>query len=112
MPDNADILVLTPTPLSNVAQEAFDDFRRWVLTDGLKPSAALHKFMDKYACSNPDSLMPIRFVEFTYPDIDISRNSFTFKVHDSGYPRVKKEMNDGDFDKLVEEMRTLPPIEW
>lgn len=112
MSDKADIVVLSTTPLSSIPSEAFEDFRRWVLTDGLTPSAALRKFMEKYACPNPDSLILIRFVEFTYPEIDISRNSFTFKIHDSGYPHVQKIINDVEFNKLVEEMRTLPPIEW
>jgi len=112
MPDNADIVILSTTPVANIPKESFEDFKRWVLVEGLKPSAALHKFMEKYNCPNPDSSITIRFIEYVYPEIDISRNSFTFRIHDSGYPYVQKIMNDDDFDGLVEEMRNLPPLKW
>jgi len=109
MKDKSNLVSISNTHLDSISIESFEKYKDWVINDKLSPSAALHKFMDESQCPNPDSSITIRLVEFTYPEIDISRNNFTFKIHDSGYPFTKKELGDNDFDALVEEMRTLPP---
>jgi len=90
-------------------KESFEKYKDWVVKDKLSPSAALRKFMEENQCPNPGSSITIRLIEFTYPEIDISRNNFTFKIHDSGYPYSEDELNDKSFNCLVEEMRSLPP---
>ncbi|MBI3562622.1 MAG: hypothetical protein HY080_12995 [Gammaproteobacteria bacterium] len=109
MTHDSNLICISTTPINKIPKESFDDFKHWVLADGLKPSVALRKLMEKYSCPNPDSSITIRLVEFAYPEIDISRNSFTFKIHGSGYPYIQEDINDDDFDKLIEEMRLLPP---
>ena len=108
MTDKPDLISISTTPISKVPKESFEEYKHWVLSDGLKPSAALREFMDAYNCPNPDSSITIRLVEFTYPEIDISRNSFTFKIHDSGYPYIQGQLSDNDFDELIEAMLSLP----
>ena len=91
---------------SGVSGESLDDFRKWVLSDGLTPSAALRKLMNVYNCPKADSSLPIRLVKLTYPDVDISKCHFTFRITDSGYPNSNpSEFSDSDFDALVEELR-------
>jgi len=109
MNDESNLTSISSTHLDSIPKEAFENYKSWVVNDKLSPSAALHKFMDENQCPNPDSSITIRLIEFTYPEIDISRNNFTFKIHDSGYPNTKSELNDKSFDELVEEMRFLPP---
>lgn len=110
MADKPDLTLINTTPLSDLPDQSLEDFKAWVLNDGLQPSAALRKLMNKYDCQNPDSSLPIRLVELTYQDIDISRGNFTFKITDSGYPNSDPEQySDSDFDKAVEELRTIEP---
>lgn len=106
--NKSNVTVIASTPISKVPKESFEEYKRWVLDEGLSPSAALHKYMDKYNCPNPNASITIRLIEFTYPQIDISRNNFTFKIQDSGYPFVQEQMKDADFDNLIQEMLTLP----
>lgn len=112
MVKKTNLIVISNTSIEKIPEEVFSEYKNWVLKDGLAPSVALNKFMNEYQCPNPDSSIVIHLIEFTYPEVDISRNNFTYKIHDSGYPHVQKELNDSGFDKLVEEMRTLPPEEW
>ena len=110
MADKPDLTLINTTPLSDLPAQSLEDFKAWVLNDGLQPSAALRKLMNKYNCQNPDSSLPIRLVELTYPEIDISRCNFTFKITDSGYPNSDpKHYSDSDFDDAVEELRTIEP---
>lgn len=46
-------------------KESFDEFKNWVLVDGLKPSVALRKFMDKYRYPKPDSSIPVELIKYT-----------------------------------------------
>jgi len=108
MKDKSNPVSISNTHLESIPVESFEKYKDWVVIDKLSPSVALHKFMDENQCPNPDSSITIRLIEFAYPEIDISRNNFTFKIQDSGYPYTKKELNDDSFDELVEEMRTLP----
>jgi len=109
MNDKSNLVSISSTHLDSISKESFDDYKEWIINDELSPSAALNKFINKNQCPNPDSSITIRLIEYTYPEIDISRNNFTFKIHDSGYPYTKQELTDKQFDELVEEMRTLPP---
>ncbi len=109
MNDESNLISISNTHLDNIPKESFDNYKEWVIKDKLAPSSALHKFMNENQCPNPDSSITIRLIEYTYPEIDISRNNFTFKIHDSGYPYSDQELNDKQFDELIEEMRTLPP---
>ena len=90
--------------------ESARDFKRWVLIDGLKPSVALRKMMDKYQCPKMDVSVPIKLVELTYPDIDITLHGFRFRMVDSAYPNSDPtQFSDEDFDKGIEELLSLPP---
>ncbi|SIT20107.1 hypothetical protein SAMN05421686_1184 [Thalassolituus maritimus] len=106
MTKDHDLTLINTTPPSNLPATSLEDFRKWVLSDGLTPSAALRKLMDVYDCPKPDSSLPIRLVELAYPDVDISKCHFTFRITDSGYPNSNpSEFSDSDFDALVEELR-------
>lgn len=110
MPDKPDLTLINTTPLSDLPGESLEDFKTWVLNDGLPPSVALRMMMDKYNCPTPDATVAIRLIELTYPDIDISRCNFTFKITDSGYPNSdSNQFSDSDFDFAVEELRTIEP---
>jgi len=109
MKNKSSPISLSSSHIDSIPKESFEKYKSWVNTDKLSPSAALHKFMTEYQCPNPDSSIIIRLIEFTFPEVDISRNNFTFKIHDSGYPTIEKGLDDNGFDELVEEMRTLPP---
>lgn len=112
MSETPDLTLIDMTPLDSLEIESFDVFKNLILIDKLKPSVALRKVMDEYNCSEIHGMTVIRLIEFTYPELDITQNNFTFKIHDSGYPRVQVELDDEGFDKLVEETRILPPTEW
>lgn len=99
--------------VDQLPQSSAEDFKKWVLNDGMKPSMALRRLMDKYDVPYIDSSIPIKLVELTYPDMDISRGNFTFKVIDSAYPNSKPEQfGDNDFDMAIKELMLLPPQEW
>jgi len=110
MTDKPNLTLIHTTPLTDLPKESLEDFKGWVLIDGLAPSAALRKMMEKYDCPKPDSSVPIRMIELTFPEIDISRGNFTFKITDSGYPNGNLEQfSDADFDAAVEELRNMEP---
>ena len=55
----------------------------------------------------------INLLRFAYPDIDLGRRGFRFRIVDSGYPNSDpKQFSDEDFDKGIEELLSLPPAEW
>lgn len=108
--DRPDLFVFTTTPITEIPKESYDEFKNWVLNDGLKPSVALRKLMDKYNCQKLDVSIPIHLVEQTYPDIDIARRGFRFRIVDSAYPNSDpNQFSDQDFDKGIEELCSLPP---
>ena len=110
MSDEPNLVSFTTTPLTSIPQESLGDFKKWVQDDGLKPSAALRKIMDKYDCPNLDSSVLFGLIEYTFPQIDISRCAFTFKINDSGYPNSNPERySDKDFDEAIDELKSLPP---
>ena len=97
----------------DLPMEFADNFKRWVLMDKLKPSVALRKLMEKYNCSEMDVAVPIKLLELTYPDINVTCNGFRFKIVDSAYPNSDpKQFSDEDFDQGIEELLSLPPAEW
>ena len=99
--------------VDQLPQSSVEDFKRWVIDDGMKPSLALRKLMKKYNAEHLDSSIPIKLVELTYPDIDVSRGNFTFKIVDSAYPNSNPaQYGDNDFDTSIEELLSLPPQEW
>jgi len=110
MPNKSSPISISSSHIDSIPKKSFGKYKVWVVNDKLSPSAALHKFMTENQCPNPDSSIIIRLIEFTLPEVDISRNSFTFKIHDSGYPTIEEELSDNGFDALVEEMRTLPSV--
>jgi hypothetical protein len=110
MSKKPDLVLFKTSPMTKVPRESFDEFKRWVLVDGLKPSVALRKFMDKYHCPKPDTSIPIGLVEYTYPEIDIASCGFRFRINDSAYPNSDPtQFSDEDFDKGIEELLSRPP---
>jgi hypothetical protein len=110
MSKKPDLFLFTTTPITSLPMESAEDFKRWVLVDGLKPSVALRKLMEKYKCPKLDVSIPIDLLRFTYPDIDIGRQGFRFRIVDSAYPNSDpKQFSDEDFDKGIEELLALPP---
>ncbi len=59
-------------------EEILADFRQWVLVDGMKPSAALRKIMEKYNCPHPGSALPIYLARYTWDDLDLGRTGLRF----------------------------------
>lgn len=101
MTNKPNLTLVNTILISQLPDGAVNDF---------KPSVALRKMMGKYNCYEPDSNIAIQLAQLIYPDIDISRRSFTFKIVDSGYPNSNPEQyNDADYDNSIEELRTLPP---
>ena len=113
MPKKPDLFLFTTTPITSLPMESADDFKRWVLVDGLKPSVALRKLMHKYDCPKMDVSVPIKLVELTYPNINIASQGFRFRIVDSAYPNSDpKQFSDEDFDKGIEELLALPRGGW
>ena len=110
MQDKPILYSLKTTPDTVLPKESLDDFKNWILNDGLKPSQALRKMMKKYNCPNPDPGVPIQYVSLTYNNLDLGRTGLRFKIIDSAYPNsVPEQFSDDDFDKGVEELLALPP---
>ncbi len=110
MTDRPNLTLITTTPITQLPEESAHDFKRWVLEDGLKPSVALRKLMEKYNCPTPDTSVPIQLLELTYPNMDTARRGFRFKVVDSAYPTSDPaQFSDQDFDAGVEELLALAP---
>ncbi|MBI3562619.1 MAG: hypothetical protein HY080_12980 [Gammaproteobacteria bacterium] len=103
------LFLFTTTPITKIPKESFDDFKHWVLVDGLKPSVALRKMMGKYQCPQVDVSVPIECVKFTYPNIDIALNGFMFRMIDSAYPNSDPtQFSDKDFDQGLAEVLAHP----
>ena len=113
MADKSDFAVVQNAPCTNLPLESAEEFKKWVLVDNLKPSVALRKLMDQYNTPNPDPNVAIELIELTYPELDAARLGFRFKVIDSAYPNSDPtQFSDEDFDKGIEELRSLPPEKW
>lgn len=112
MSDKSDLTLINTAPITSLPQESAEEFKRWVLVDGLKPSVALRQLMEKYRCPNPDVSVPIDLLRHTYPDLDISRQGFRFRLVDSAYPNSDPgQFSDEDFDKGIAELLSLP-LDW
>lgn len=110
MSKKSDLFLFTTTPPTDLPMESADDFKHWVLVDGLKPSVALRKLMQKYNCPTMDVSIPIDLVRLTYPNIDIALHGFRFRMVDSAYPNSDPaQFSDEDFDKGIEELLSHPP---
>lgn len=113
MIDKSDLTLVTNTPRTELPTESAGEFKKWVLNDGLKPSAALRKLMDRYNCASPDPYVAIELIEYTYPELDVARLGFRSRVIDSAYPNSEPgQFSDQDFDRGIEELLSLPPEEW
>ncbi len=109
MAKKPDLALITTTPITVLPPESLEDFKTWVIEEGVKPSVSLRKLMKKYNCPKPDPSIPMRLLELTYPDVDFARNGFRFKVIDSAYPDSDvSQFSDEDFDSGVYELLTLP----
>lgn len=113
MVNKPDLSVFTNKPLVSTPRESFDEFKHLVRTAGMIPSVALRQIMKKYNCANPGASFAISMVEVAYPEIDISRHGFRFRINDSNYPNSDpNQFNDDDFDKGIEEILALPNGGW
>ncbi len=112
MTDNSDSTVINMKPFDNLPKEARDDFRKLVLENEYKPSKALYSVMEKYRCEDIDVSTVIRLVEYTYPELDVSRQGFRFNIVDSAYPKNQSQFSDKDFDDGIQELLSLPPEQW
>jgi hypothetical protein len=86
---------------SDPSPEAYDDFKKWVMIDKLKPSQVVKKVIEKYpkklTCFDIVNLM-----EFANPDIMV--NQFSGRLIDSNYPDENCEdyYTDEFFDSQIE----------
>ncbi len=113
MANKPELSVFTNKPLVSISKESFDDFKRWVRVDGIKPSVSLRQVMKKYDCPTPGPSLAISMVEFAYPEIDITSKGFRFRINDSAYPNSDpNQFSDEDFDKGIEEILALPNGGW
>ena len=107
---HASVTPITTTPITELPMESLSAFKHWVLDEGIKPSAALRKLMEVYNCPTPDPSVPVQLVELTYPNIDLARQGFRFRIVDSAYPNSDpNQFSDRDFDEGIEELLKLPP---
>lgn len=108
MTDKPNLTLINMKPLDGLPKESYDEFKRFILSDGLKPSVALRKIMGIYKCDDVHVLSVVNLVRYTYPELDIAEKGFRFKVVDSGYPGSNfDQFNDEDFDKGLEELLLL-----
>ena len=113
MSDKPNLFVIDSTPLDNMPVESLKDFKKMVLIDGDKPSVALRSLMEKYNCPKVHDMTVIELLRLTYPDLDLGRRGFRFRIVDSAYPNSDpKQFSDEDFDQGIEELLSLPPAEW
>jgi len=113
MADKPDLTLIDTTPFNTLPRDSFDHYKKWVLEEELSPSVAIHKFMEKYNCPDLHVMTVVHMLEHTYPDVDIGRRGFRFRIVDSAYPNSDpKQFSDKDFDKGIEELLSLPPVEW
>lgn len=94
----------------DLPDEILPDFKQWVLVDGMKPSAALRKIMEKYHCPSPDPALPIYLARYTWDDLDLGRTGLRARILDSAYPNSDpNEFGDDDFDAGLAHLLALPP---
>ncbi len=99
MSEKPHLTLFTTTPTDSLPRESFDKFNQWVLQDGVKPSVALHQFMEQYDCPDIDVRTIKGLLELTYPDLDIDRGGFRFQFMDANYPHCPSRFfSDNDFD--------------
>ncbi len=104
------LTLINTAPMTKLPQESASDFKRWVLEDGMKPSAALRLLMEKYQCNKLDPYVPIELLQITYPELDTARRGFGFRIIDSAYPASDTaQFSDNDFDDGIAELLSLPP---
>lgn len=94
----------------DLPEDILPDFKHWVLVDGMKPSTALRKIMEKYDCPHPDPALPIYLARYTWDDLDLGRTGLRFQILDSGYPNCDpSQFSDDDFDAGLTHLLSLPP---
>lgn len=109
MTDKPPLTSITTTPINELPKESLVAFKQWVLDEGMKPSKALRKVMEEFDCPTLDPSVPIQLIELTYPNIDLARKGFRFRIIDSAYPHSdSNEFSDEDFDEGVAELLKLP----
>lgn len=113
MTDKVELSLIHTAPIINLPIASAEYFRRLVLEDGCRPSVALRKMMREYDISFIDSSVPIQLLEITYPEIDLARQGFRFRVIDSAYPNGDvSQFGDAEFDSGVADLLLLPPEVW
>jgi hypothetical protein len=66
--------------------------------------------MEEYNRPTLDSSVPIQLIELTYPNIDLARQGFRFRIVDSAYPNSDpNQFSDKDFDEGIDELLEIPP---
>jgi len=109
MSDKPQLTLINTTPRDALPMESLDDFKQWVLIDGVKPSAALRKLMEKYNCPDIHVTTIMELLQLTYPHIDIDRGGFRFRFMDENYPHCPpSEFSDEDFDDGLEYLVSHP----
>ncbi len=89
---------------------AFDDFRKAVLEDGTRPSAAVRALMLKYRCPEPDSYAITLLLQATWPSVYWNERGLCSLVLDSAWPNGDPEQfSDADFDAGIDDMLNHPP---
>jgi len=113
MTNKPNLTLIDMKPLDDLPKEAYGDFKEFILGGCLKPSVALRKVMEKYECNEVHVTSVVHLLEYAYPDIDIGRQGFRFKIVDSAYPNSDpQQFSDNDFDDGIEELLSLPPVTW
>ncbi len=109
MTKKPDLTLISTTPITELPKKSADDIQRWIKIEGLKVSEALRNLIKKNNYPKPDSSVPIQLLEFTYPRIDLNRNSFRFKITDADYPNSDpKQFSDQNFDEVIETLISNP----
>lgn len=109
MSNKPDLTVITKRTLADIPIDAPDVFINWIRNECIKPSVALRKFMEEYNCPILDVSVPIKLLELTYPDIDLDRGGFRFRIVDSAYPNSdQRQFSDDDFDDGLEYLVSHP----
>jgi hypothetical protein len=110
MSDKPILTVIHNEPIQTMPDGSLDQFVSWINRDELNPSAAVRKLVQQYNLKKLDSSVIVRYIEMTFPDIDLS--TFTFQIHDSGYPFGDlADLSDEQFDSKIKQLRENPP-EW
>ncbi len=111
--ENPDLTVIHSESVSDIPLESLHDFKRWVLDEGMLPSKALRKMMEKYDRPNLDVSVTVQLLKKTYPEIDITCGGFRFYLVDSNYPNSDpKTFSDSDFDDGIAKILEHPTKGW